>query len=112
MTELTEYIFVCVTTSSLQEAELIAKAVVEKRLAACGNIIPNIRSVFWWNGSIEAEQEALLILKSRRSLFSELSAAVKTLHSYEVPEVIALPLIAGSQEYLHWIEQETLPDKR
>jgi periplasmic divalent cation tolerance protein len=102
-----DYILVFITTSSSQEAEKLGKAMVEKKLAACGNIISDIRSIFWWNNSIETEEEALLILKSRAVLFSELITAVKSLHSYEVPEIIGLPIIAGSKEYLRWIDEET-----
>ena len=107
-----EYILVFVTTSSSHEAEKLGKAIVEKKLAACGNIIPKIRSVFWWKETLEAEEEALLILKSRSALFSELITVIKSLHSYEVPEIIGIPIIAGSEEYLRWIDEETqhIPD--
>lgn len=102
-----EYILIFITTGSVQEAEMIANVLVKKRLAACGNIVPAIRSIFWWQGSLENEQETLLILKSRSALFSEIIMVVKTLHSYEEPEIIAMPILAGSKSYLTWIEKET-----
>ena len=105
-----DYILVFITTSSSQEAEQLGKAIVEKKLAACGNIISDIRSIFWWKKTLETEEEALLILKSRTVLFPELITAVKSLHSYEVPEIIGLPIIAGSEEYLCWIDEETQYD--
>lgn len=102
-----EYIIIFVTASSLQEAEKLATALVEQRLAACGNIISDIRSVFWWKDQLEVEQEVLLMLKSRSELFSEIVAAVKKIHSYDVPEIIALPIISGSEDYLDWLNGET-----
>lgn len=103
----TSYIIVFVTCSSAEEAEKIASTLVERRLAACGNIVPEIRSIFWWKESLEQEQEVLLILKSRTELFSQIEEAVASLHSYEVPEIIAIPIAAGSDAYLNWIEHET-----
>jgi periplasmic divalent cation tolerance protein len=107
MNEKSQYIIVFITASSLQEAEKLATVLVEKRLAACGNIISDIRSVFWWQDTLEVEQEVLLMLKSRSELFSEIVAAVKKIHSYDVPEIIALPIIFGSEEYLDWLNNET-----
>ncbi|MBD3308619.1 divalent cation tolerance protein CutA [candidate division KSB3 bacterium] len=104
---MTEYILVCITAGSPQEAEALAKAVVERNLAACGNVIPDVRSVFWWKDAIETDQEALLLLKSRAAIFPELCRVVKSLHSYDVPEIIALPILTGSDEYLAWIDAET-----
>lgn len=102
-----EYILTFITTGSVQEAEILAKTLVEKKLAACGNIVPAIRSIFWWQGKLENEQEALLILKSRSALLSDIIRVVKTLHSYDEPEIIAIPILAGSESYLAWIEKET-----
>lgn len=106
-----EYILVCVTASSSQEAEKLAVTLVEQRLAACGNIVPDIRSLFWWNGMIQTEQEVLLILKSRGPLFPDLVKVVKSLHSYDVPEIIAIPIIAGAEDYLCWLDNETKKDE-
>lgn len=102
-----EYILIFITTGSIQEAEMLSKVLVEKKLAACGNIVPEVRSVFSWQGNLETEQETLLILKSRFALFSEIMTVVKSLHSYDEPEIIALPILAGSESYLDWIHQET-----
>jgi periplasmic divalent cation tolerance protein len=104
---MSDYILVFITTASPQEAEQLGKTLVEKRLAACGNIVQSIRSIFWWKDAIENEQEALLILKSRAALFPTIIDVVRSLHSYEVPEVIAMPIISGSKDYLNWIDQET-----
>lgn len=104
---MSDYILVFVTTASPQEAEQLGNALVERRLAACGNIVQDIRSIFWWKEAIETEQEALLILKSRAVLFPAIIDVVTSLHSYEVPEVIAVPIISGSEDYLKWIDQET-----
>ncbi|MDY0093300.1 MAG: divalent-cation tolerance protein CutA [Candidatus Vecturithrix sp.] len=103
----TKYILIFITASSVQEAEMLATALVKKKLAACGNILPDLRSVFWWQGNLENEQEALLILKSRFALLSDIIRVVKSLHSYDEPEIIAIPILAGSESYLAWIEQET-----
>ena len=103
----TEYILTFITTGSVQEAEMIANALVEKKLAACGNIVPAIRSIFWWQDHLENEQEALLILKSRSTLLPDIIAVVKALHSYAEPEIIAMPILAGSESYLAWIDKET-----
>ncbi|MEW6108021.1 MAG: divalent-cation tolerance protein CutA [Nitrospirota bacterium] len=101
------YIVVFITSSNEQEAEKIAKAVIESRLAACVNIIKNVRSIYRWQGRIEDDNEALMIVKTRSDLFEELLNAVKGLHSYSVPEVIAMPIIEGSGDYLKWLEKET-----
>ena len=106
---MTEYILVFITASSFQEAENLGKALVEKRLAACGNILSDIRSIFWWKNTITTEDEVLLIVKSRSKLFPEIITTIKSLHSYDVPEIIALPLISGSKDYLNWIDNETQP---
>ena len=104
---MTDYILIFVTASSVHEAEQLGKTLVEKRLAACGNIIQDIRSVFCWKNMIETEQEALLLLKSRAALFPLIKDLVISLHSYEVPEIIAIPIVSGSEDYLNWIDEET-----
>jgi periplasmic divalent cation tolerance protein len=100
-------IIVLITASSRDEAERIAYALVDGRLAACVNIVPSVRSVFSWQGKTQEAEETLLVCKSRKSLFAKLSDSVKNLHSYTVPEIIALPIVAGSAEYLSWIQQST-----
>jgi periplasmic divalent cation tolerance protein len=100
-------IVVLVTAPSAEEAAKIAKVLVEERLAACANIVKDIRSVFRWEGKIEDDSEALIVLKSREALFEDLEKRVRALHSYSVPEVIALPIVKGSEAYLKWLEEET-----
>ncbi len=103
---------VFVTASSADEAETIASAMVEERLAACANLVPSVASIFRWKGRIEREEEVLIILKSRRLLLDRLIERVGELHSYEVPEVVALPIVGGSDAYLDWLRQETEPVSR
>lgn len=100
-------IVVFITAGSHEEAEKIGNALVEERLAACCNIIEPVMSVFHWEGTINREKEVLLIAKSSISQFEEIMKRVKELHSYDVPEIIALPIIAGSEDYLQWIDNET-----
>lgn len=101
------YIVVFVTASSTQEAEKIASGLLKEKLTACVNIIEKAHSHFWWQGKIDRAQEALLIIKTRKPLFNKLLKKVKSLHSYAVPEIIALPVIAGNRQYLDWIDDST-----
>lgn len=107
----TNEIIVFITTPSEEEAVKIAKVLVETKLAACVNILRNIRSIYNWQGNIEDESEVLMIVKTKRSLFKALSAKVKELHSYTVPEVIALRIIDGAEEYLKWLNESTRIEK-
>lgn len=102
-----EFIVVFVTCSSMKEAEKIGNSLVEKKLAACVNVVPEIKSIFYWKGKISRENEILLVAKSRMELFDSIQNEVRELHSYEVPEIIALPIEAGSEDYLEWIKKET-----
>jgi periplasmic divalent cation tolerance protein len=97
------YIIVLVTTASKQEAEKITQHLLEARLIACANIVGPVQSHFHWSGKTEKAEEYLILMKSRRDLFAKLSEAVKALHSYEVPEILALPVIEGSKAYLDWL---------
>lgn len=99
------HVVVFVTTSSVKEAEQIAQALLEKRLAACINIVPCVHSRFWWKGKIERCDEALIIIKSKSEVFDELIESVRAIHSYEVPEILAVPVKLGFTEYLSWIEE-------
>jgi len=103
-------IIVYITSSKEEEAEKIAKALVEAKLAGCVNIINNIRSIYSWQGKIEDESEILMMVKTQKHLFKELSEKVKELHSYTVPEIIAIPIIEGSEEYLKWLNDITKPE--
>ena len=102
-----EFIIVLVTVSSLQEAEKIVTSLVNEKLAACGNIIKGITSIFMWKEKLCKDEEVLILLKSRRERFKELSQRVKELHSYEVPEIIAIPVVYGWRDYLDWINRST-----
>ena len=102
-----EHCIVLVTAATPSEAEKIAEHLLDKRLAACCNIISDIHSLFHWQGGIGSEKEVLMILKTRVELFDTLKETVLKYHSYDTPEIIALPVIAGTQEYLDWIDKET-----
>jgi len=102
------YIVVFVTCKSVNEAEKIAEALLSKRLAACINILPQIKSFYWWKGKIEESQETLLIIKSKTSLLNKLVNEVKLTHSYETPEIIALPIIGGDNNYIKWLNSELI----
>ena len=106
MKEPTE-IIIFITTADEQEAQGIAKLLLGKRFIACANIVPKVSSMFWWQGVLESEAECMLVLKTKRSLLDDVVEAVKSAHSYDVPEVIALPIIGGNQDYLNWLKEET-----
>ena len=97
------YSVIFITTKDMSEAEKISKALVSKKLVACVNIVKGIKSFFWWEGKVDEANEVLLILKTKRSYFEKIEKAVKLLHSYDVPEIIALPIIEGSKDYLRWV---------
>jgi periplasmic divalent cation tolerance protein len=99
------YGVVLVTTASTEEAEAIANALVEAKLAACVSLLP-IHSIYIWQGKLHKEQEWQLLIKTDLALFPTLEAKIRELHSYEVSEIIALPIIAGSQPYLEWIAEQ------
>ena len=100
-------IVVFITAPNEDEASKIGRALVESRLAGCVNIIRNIRSIYSWQGKIEDEPEVLMVVKTQKILFEELSKKVKELHSYSVPEIIALPIIEGSEDYIKWLHEVT-----
>ncbi len=102
-----ENIVVFITAANEDEASKIARALVESKAAGCVNIIRNIRSIYSWQGKIEDEPEVLMVAKTQRSLFDKLSKKVKELHSYTVPEIIAMPIIEGSEDYLKWLKEVT-----
>lgn len=98
-------VIILITASSEEEAVRIANALVDEHLVACVNMVPGVRSFFFWEGKTRDEREILLICKSRQPRLPDIVARVKSLHSYTVPEVIALPIVAGSQEYLRWVQE-------
>ncbi|MEM2912147.1 MAG: divalent-cation tolerance protein CutA [Candidatus Bathyarchaeia archaeon] len=98
-----EEIVVLVTTSSKEEAEKIVRGLLEEKLIACANIIGPVHSLFWWQGKIDIAQEHLILMKTRKDLFDKLSKRVKALHSYEVPEIIAIPIVKGFKPYMEWL---------
>ncbi len=99
------YIVIFITTATAEEAQRIAQVLLKQRKAACVNIIPRVSSFFWWQGSIDSAQESLLVVKSSASLLSDIITLVKEIHSYDTPEIIALPIMGGNQDYLEWIEE-------
>ena len=102
-----EFCVAFVTVGKRDEAEKIASILVEERLAACCNLLPAVRSIYRSKGEIHHDEETLMILKTRVSLFEKMRARVVQLHSYEVPEIIAVPIIAGHAPYLDWLRNET-----
>jgi len=98
------YVVVFVMVSDEKEATKIVRNLLKDRLIACANIVGPVSSLFWWKGKIDKANEFLVIMKSRKNLFKKLSERVKELHSYEVPEVIALPVIEGLPSYLNWLD--------
>ena len=101
---MTNKIVVLSTCGSPEEADRLARSLVEQRLAACVNVIPGISSHYWWQGRLETAQECLLLVKSSRERFDQLRSVLEQAHSYEIPEVIALPVVDGSLNYLNWID--------
>jgi periplasmic divalent cation tolerance protein len=101
-------IVILITASSKKEAARIAEALIKERLVACVNTLDNVTSLFWWQGKVDRAQETLLILKSRKEKLPAIIRRVKALHSYEVPEIIALPIVAGEKNYLKWINDSLM----
>lgn len=101
------YIQISTTTETKEQAQKIARYLVEKKLAACVQITGPIESTYRWKTKVETADEWLCLIKTRTTLFKKVEAAIKKLHSYETPEIIAVPIIKGSKEYLHWLNDET-----
>jgi len=97
-------IVVFMTAGSREEAELLAQSLVSKRLAACVQILPEMQSVYWWQGEMESAREIPILAKTVQSNFAELEREVRSLHSYETPEIIALPITEASAPYLEWLK--------
>jgi periplasmic divalent cation tolerance protein len=101
------YLVVFITTSSYEEARKIADTLIAQKKAACVNIVPKVNSLFRWKGKIEEAEESLMVVKTRAELFSDVESTVKSMHGYEVPEIIALPVVEGNPDYLAWLKEET-----
>lgn len=100
-----------ITAGNIGEATVIGKALVSERLAACVNIIDNIQSMYWWQGEIQDDREVIVIAKTKESLIPELIEKVKSIHSYDCPCVVSLPITGGNKGFLEWVANETLPGK-
>jgi periplasmic divalent cation tolerance protein len=104
-------VFVYTTYPSLVEAERAGRRIVERRLAACVNILPGMISHYWWEGKVERGEEVVMIFKTRATLAEAVRVAVKETHSYTTPAIVVLPVEGGDPEYLGWVLAETEPDK-
>lgn len=104
---MTSYIEIKTTTGSREEAIIIAQHLVSKKLAACVQLLGPITSIYHWQGKMETAQEWLCLIKTQEDLFDKAEAVIKKLHSYATPEIIAVPIVKGSKEYLRWIHEET-----
>ena len=101
-----EYIQVFTTTEKKEDAEKIAKILVEKRLAGCSQVAGPIRSTYWWKGNVETAEEWLCVIKTKKNLYEELENYIRKIHPYEVPEILATPIVMGSKDYLRWLDNE------
>jgi len=99
----TQHIVILVTAKDKKEANKIAVGLLEAKLIACANILDGVQSLFCWQGKIDSSKEVLLVLKTKKTLFKKVASKVKSLHSYQTPEIIALPITEGSKDYLDWI---------
>ena len=107
-----EYAMLLVTCPNARVAESIARRMVGFRLAACGNVTRPMTSIYRWKGKVQRDSEAILLLKTRRSLIRDSTRRVRSLHPYELPEIIAIPIIGGLPDYLSWVGRETRPPTR
>lgn len=107
MADFVEGIVVFITAPPGEAAERVARKLLDEKLAACVNIVPGLRSLYWWEGKVQDDAEVLLIVKTRRSLFPALVDTVRSVHPYTTPEIIALPVVAGFQGYLDWVTAST-----
>ena len=108
-TKKNKFTVILTTTSNKKEAVQIVQSLLEEKLIACGNIIENVDSLYWWQGKIEEDEECLVILKTHQRHFKEIHETIKKLHSYQVPELIAFPIIEGAPSYLTWLKEVLSP---
>ena len=106
------YCVLLVTCPNSEVGERIARVLVEKRLVACGNVTTPVTSVYRWKGKVQRDSEALLVLKTRRTLVATCVRRIRALHPYELPEILALPVVGGLKDYLNWVDSETRPRTR
>jgi periplasmic divalent cation tolerance protein len=104
-------LLVLVTVSSQKEGERIGQKLVEEKLAACVNIVPHLYSIYCWKGNIEQEGELLLLIKTMPDRLDKLIEKVKKIHSYDVPEILAIPTVQGNSDYINWINESTRSDE-
>jgi periplasmic divalent cation tolerance protein len=109
MGEPMSYIVVIMTTPNIEEATKIVRSLLKERLIACANIVGPVSSVFWWQGKIDEENEFLVLMKSNKNLFERISERVMEIHSYDVPEIIGLPIVEGLPPYLDWLKTSLQP---
>lgn len=107
---MTEYVQIATTVARKEEAERIARELVDRRLAACVQVIGPIGSTYRWQGQVESAEEWLCLAKSKQSLFAAVEQAIREVHPYEVPEILATPVVAGHAAYLEWLQRELRPD--
>lgn len=100
------YIVLFITTANTNEAQRISKVLLEQKKVACVNIVPRVSSLFWWENKLDSAHESLLIVKTKASLLNEVVGLVREIHSYDIPEIIALPIVGGNKDYLEWIRKE------
>ncbi|MDW8294374.1 MAG: divalent-cation tolerance protein CutA [Aquificaceae bacterium] len=96
--------YVVFITVPVEKSKELAEYIIQKRLGACVNVVPEVNSIYWWKGNIERDGESLLVVKTSAKKFEELLRGVKSIHPYTVPEIIALPIVAGNEDYLRWID--------
>ena len=97
---------VITSTQNKEDAEKIAAELIQAKLAACVQVLGPVSSSYWWNGNIETANEWLCIIKSKKSLYNKIEAAIKKMHPYQIPEILALPVIEGNKDYLKWLDNE------
>jgi periplasmic divalent cation tolerance protein len=102
----TQNVVIFITAAAGEEARTIANILLQNRKAACVNILPRVSSLFWWNGKIDAAEESLIVAKTKASHIDDVVRLVKESHSYDIPEIIAVPIVGGSHDYLEWVDKE------
>jgi periplasmic divalent cation tolerance protein len=103
---MTDYIQVFTTTDTKENARHISRTLLDRNLAACAQIVGPVTSLFWWENRINEEEEWLVIIKTKRNLYEELERSIRKVHKYEIPEILAIPVVSGSKSYLDWLDQE------